>query len=275
MPLCAEIPMTEAVIEVRDLVFKRGQRFIFNHINLTIQQGEIVAIMGPSGTGKTTLLKLISGQLKPLSGQIRVLGEDINRLSRHELLRFRRRMSMLFQSGALFTDMTVGENVAFPIRETTQLPPHLIDILVKLKLERVGLRGAMHLMPAELSGGMARRVALARSIAMDPEMMMYDEPFTGQDPISLGMISQVIRALNDGLKMTSLIVSHDVREVCAMSDRVLLLAEGIIQGFDTPEHLQASDSDWVRQFMNAESEGAVPFHYPAPNYVDDLLQGAS
>ena len=244
---------------------------IFDDISLNIQRGKVTAIMGPSGTGKTTLLKLIGGQLYPNAGQIRVDGENVHRLKTKDLYTLRKRMGMLFQSGALLTDMNVYDNVAFPLREHTHLPESMIRSLVLMKLHAVGLRGARDLMPSELSGGMARRVALARAIILDPMMIMYDEPFTGQDPISMGALVHLIRSLNTTLGLTSIIVSHDVHETAAIADYIYVLSEGKIVGQGTPEEIAQSDSEWVQQFMHGDADGPVHFHYPAVDYLDDLL----
>jgi phospholipid/cholesterol/gamma-HCH transport system ATP-binding protein len=231
--------------------------------------------MGPSGTGKTTLLRLIGGQLSPHEGSIRVDGLEVPELGRGALYDLRKRMGMLFQSGALLTDLDVYDNVAFPLREHTRLPESMVRDLVLMKLEAVGLRGARRLMPSELSGGMARRVALARAIALDPMMIMYDEPFTGQDPISKGALVQLIRLLNDALGLTSIIVSHDVQETAAISDYIYVISGGKLVGQGTPRQIEHSDSDWVNQFMQGRPDGPVPFHYPAPDYAEDLMQGQS
>lgn len=259
------------LVTIRHLSFSRGTRKIFDDISLDIQRGKITAIMGPSGTGKTTLLKLIGGQLMPEKGQIFVDGQHVHRLSLRELYALRKRMGMLFQSGALLTDMNVYDNVAFPLREHTRLPESMIHSLVLMKLHAVGLRGARHLMPNELSGGMARRVALARAIALDPMMIMYDEPFTGQDPISMGALVHLIKSLNATLGLTSIIVSHDVQETAAIADYIYVLSEGRIIGQGTPQQISDSDSQWVQQFMNGDADGPVHFHYPAKEYLDDLL----
>jgi phospholipid/cholesterol/gamma-HCH transport system ATP-binding protein len=269
MPDSARSP--NHIVTVKNLSFSRGARKIFDDISLNIQRGKITAIMGPSGTGKTTLLKLIGGQLCPDQGQIRVDGQNVHRLKLKELYTLRKRMGMLFQSGALLTDMSVYDNVAFPLREHTQLPEAMIRTLVLMKLHAVGLRGARNLMPSELSGGMARRVALARAIILDPMMIMYDEPFTGQDPISMGALVHLIKALNNTLGLTSIIVSHDVHETAAIADYIYVLSEGKIVGQGTPGEIARSDSDWVQQFMNGEADGPVHFHYPAADYLDDLL----
>jgi phospholipid/cholesterol/gamma-HCH transport system ATP-binding protein len=263
----------ETLVEIRGLEFYRGDRAIFAGVDLDIRRGRVTAIMGPSGTGKTTLLRLIGGQLRPDAGTIRVDGEDVHRLDRRGLYRLRRRMGMLFQTGALLTDLTVFENVAFPIREHTRLSEAMIRDLVLMKLQAVGLRGARHLMPSELSGGMARRVALARAIALDPMMIMYDEPFTGQDPISMGALVQLIRRLNDVLRLTSIVVSHDVRETAAISDYIYVLSGGEVVDHGTPSALAITSSPSVRQFMKGLPDGPVPFHYPAEDFLDDLLKG--
>ncbi len=263
---------TDTVVQIRGLVFDRGRRRIFDGVDMNIRRGSITAIMGPSGTGKTTLLKLIGGQLRPKEGEILVDGEPVHRLSRRRLYLLRRRMGMLFQTGALLTDLNVFENVAFPLREHTDLPNSIIRTLVLMKLEAVGLRGARALMPAELSGGMARRVALARAIALDPMMIMYDEPFTGQDPISMGVLVKLIKTLNHALGLTSIVVSHDVQETASISDYIYVISEGKVVGEGTPQQLQHTDSPWVRQFMDGLPDGPVPFHYPAPDYHKDLLQ---
>ncbi|WP_150046962.1 MULTISPECIES: ABC transporter ATP-binding protein [Methylomonas] len=261
----------DSIVAVKNLSFSRGARKIFDDVSLTIQRGKVTAIMGPSGTGKTTLLKLIGGQLYPDAGQILVDGQDVHRLKTKQLYALRKRMGMLFQSGALLTDMNVYDNVAFPLREHTHLPESMIRTLVLMKLNAVGLRGARELMPAELSGGMARRVALARAIALDPMMIMYDEPFTGQDPISMGVLVHLIKSLNNTLGLTSIVVSHDVQETAAIADYVYVLSDSKIIGQGTPQQLAVSQSEWVRQFMNGDADGPVHFHYPARDYLDDLL----
>ncbi len=259
------------LVQIRDLHFARGTRAIFAGVDIDIQRGKITAIMGPSGTGKTTLLRLIGGQLRPSSGSILVDGKDVAKLKRGELYQLRKRMGMLFQSGALLTDLCVFDNVAFPLREHTQLPEALIRDLVLMKLQAVGLRGARTLMPSELSGGMARRVALARAIALDPMMIMYDEPFAGQDPISMGAIVTLIDTLNESLGLTSIIVSHDVQDTAAIAHYIYVLSEGKIIGQGTPEAIANSSSTRVQQFMRGLPDGPVPFHYPAPDYRQDLL----
>jgi len=258
-------------VSIRNLSFSRGSNTIFDGVSLDIERGKITAIMGPSGTGKTTLLKLIGGQLSPDQGEIVVDGQNIPQSSRRQLYDLRKRMGMLFQSGALLTDMSVYDNVAFPLREHTHLPESMIRTLVLMKLEAVGLRGARNLMPSELSGGMARRVALARAIALDPMMILYDEPFTGQDPISMGILLHLIKSLNSALGLTSIIVSHDVAETSAIADYIYVLANGKIIGHGTPVAIKHSSSTWIQQFMTGTADGPVHFHYPAKNYMDDLL----
>jgi len=259
------------LVKIRGLHFARSERWIFDEVDLDILRGQVTAIMGPSGSGKTTLLRLLGGQLRPRTGSIEIDGLNVPTLSMTELYRLRKRMGMLFQSGALFTDLNVFENVAFPLREHTKLPESLIRHLVLMKLHAVGLRGARDLMPNQLSGGMARRVALARALALDPMMMMYDEPFTGQDPISMGVLVRLIRSINDALGLTSIVVSHDVHETAAIADFIYIISNGKVVGAGSPDQLKHSQSAWVRQFINAESDGPVPFHYPAPAYETDLL----
>ena len=263
------------LVEINNLTFKRGDRVIYNDISLSIPQGKVTAIMGPSGIGKTTLLRLIGGQIRPESGQILFAGKDIPQLSRKDLYETRKRMSMLFQSGALFTDMSVYENIAFPIREHSQLPENIVEKIVLMKLEAVGLRGARDLQPSELSGGMARRVALARAIALDPELILYDEPFAGQDPISMGVIVRLISALNHALGLTSVVVSHDVPEVMSIADYIYIIAEQKIIGQGTPKQIEQDDSPLVRQFVLGEADGPVPFHFDAPNYKNELIKSSS
>ena len=263
-----------SLISVRNLSFSRGNRKIFDDISLEIERGKITAIMGPSGTGKTTLLKLIGGQLFPEQGSITVDGKNVHQLRRSELYNLRKRMGMLFQSGALLTDMSVYDNVAFPLREHTHLTESMIRTLVLMKLQAVGLRGARNLMPNELSGGMARRIALARAIALDPMMILYDEPFTGQDPISKGALVHLIKSLNNTLGLTSIMVSHDVHETAAIADYIYVLSEGKIVGRGTPKEIEQSASEWVQQFMTGAADGPVHFHYSATDYVDDLLSSS-
>jgi phospholipid/cholesterol/gamma-HCH transport system ATP-binding protein len=259
------------LVSVRDLTFSRGNNKIFDDISLDFERGKITAIMGPSGTGKTTLLKLIGGQLYPEKGTVTVDGQNVHQLRRKELYELRKRMGMLFQSGALLTDMNVYDNVAFPLREHTHLTESMIRSLVLMKLQAVGLRGAHQLMPNELSGGMARRVALARAIALDPMMILYDEPFTGQDPISMGVLVLLIKALNETLGLTSIIVSHDVEETAKIADYIYVIANGKVVDHGTPAQIEQSSSEWVQQFMKGAADGPVHFHYPAKDYVDDLL----
>lgn len=259
------------MVSVNNLSFSRGSRIIFDNININIRRGKITAIMGPSGTGKTTLLKLIGGQLHPQSGQVNVDGIIVSQLNRSRLFELRKRMGMLFQSGALLTDLSVFENVAFPIREHTKLPESMIRLLVLVKLDAVGLRGAHGLMPSQLSGGMARRVALARAIALDPKIMMYDEPFAGQDPISMGVLLKLIHVLNSALDLTSIIVTHDIHEAFTIADDVYLISEGKVVEKGSPKHIQTSKSEWVQQFINGHYDGPVPFHYPAADYREELL----
>jgi phospholipid/cholesterol/gamma-HCH transport system ATP-binding protein len=259
------------IVEICGLSFERAERNIFSNINLTIPRGKIVAIMGPSGCGKTTLLRLIGGQLKPQSGTIYVNGVVINQLGRTQLYKQRRKMGVLFQSGALFTNLNVFENIAFPLREHTQLPDFMIRDIVLMKLESVGLRGSADLMPYQLSGGMARRIALARAIALDPELIMYDEPFTGLDPIALGVIIKLICDLNSALKMTTILVSHDVQEIMSIADYVYLIASGKIIGQGNPKELWHDKNPEVEQFLQGLPDGVVPFHYPAVDYTQDLF----
>ncbi len=259
-------------MKVKNLTFKRGERLIYDNISLNFPRGKVTAIMGPSGIGKTTMLRLIGGQLQPQSGSIHFNDSNIPELSRKALYDVRKNMSMLFQSGALFTEMSVYDNVAFPIREHTKLPEALIRKMVLMKLEAVGLRGAAELMPNELSGGMARRAALARSIALDPSLIMYDEPFVGQDPISMGVLIKLIRSLNDALGLSSIIVSHDVTEVMSIADYVYIVAEQQVIGHGSPDQIRQSDSPLVQQFLNGHSDGPVPFHFKAKPYSEDLLK---
>ena len=264
--------MNQNLIEVKNLTFKRGSRVIYDNLNLQVQKGKITAIMGPSGIGKTTLLKLIGGQLMPERGEILFDGQDICRLSNRELYEVRKRMGMLFQSGALFTDISTFDNVAFSIREHTRLPESLIRQIVLMKLEAVGLRGAAELMPSELSGGMARRAALARAIALDPDLIMFDEPFTGQDPISMGVIVSLIKRLNEALNLTSIVVSHDVQEVLSIADYAYIIADKHVIAEGTSEQLLQTRDPQVVQFLNGEADGPVKFHYPAGNYVEELFR---
>jgi len=263
--------MSEPIVRIENLSFYRNRRLIFDDISLEVPQGKIVGIIGPSGTGKTTLLNLISAQLKPARGLVFVNGENIHTLSKKQLYIARRQMGMLFQSGALFTDLSVFENVAFPLRELTDLPEQMIHDIVLMKLEAVGLRGAKKLMPCELSGGMARRVALARSIALDPDLMMYDEPFTGLDPIAKSIIVQLVKKFNQALGITSILVSHDINEICAICDIIFILADGKIIARGAPEELKNSNNPQVNQFIQGLPDGKIPFQYPAKDYREELL----
>jgi phospholipid/cholesterol/gamma-HCH transport system ATP-binding protein len=258
-------------ISLTGVAFGYGDRSILNGIDLSVRKGEILAVMGGSGGGKTTLLGLIGGRLKPSRGSVRVEGQEVPALGRKALYALRRRIGMLFQFGALFTDLSVFDNVAFPYREQTDLPEAMIRSLVLMKLEAVGLRGAAHLMPSELSGGMARRVALARAVALDPAVMLYDEPFTGLDPISVGIIGRLIQRLNDALGMTSIIVTHDLNETLRLADRVVVLSNGRIHRDLTPDAVRVSTDPFIRQFADGLPDGPVPFHYPARDYVTELL----
>ncbi|HCE3710184.1 TPA: phospholipid ABC transporter ATP-binding protein MlaF [Vibrio parahaemolyticus] len=261
------------LVTVNNLTFSRGNRTIFDGIDLHVPEGKVTAIMGPSGIGKTTLLRLIGGQLYPEQGQIWFDGDNIPTLSRKKLYNARKKMSMLFQSGALFTDLNVFDNVAFPLREHTNLSEDLIRTMVLLKLEAVGLRGAAQLMPSELSGGMARRAALARAIALDPDLIMFDEPFVGQDPITMGVLVELIKDLNQALGLTSIVVSHDVPEVMSIADWVYLLADGKIIAFGTPEELSQKPDPRVQQFLQGDADGPVPFRFPAQSIEKDLFDG--
>jgi phospholipid/cholesterol/gamma-HCH transport system ATP-binding protein len=263
--------LSENLIEIQDLKYSRGPRVIFEGLNLIIRRGEITALMGPSGTGKTTLLRLITRQLVPQQGRILVDGVDISTLNLSGLYLMRRRFGMLFQNGALLTDISVFENVAFPLREHTNLSNRLIRHVVLTKLHAVGLRGAADMMPAQLSGGMARRVALARAMVMDPEILIYDEPFVGLDPISMGVIVRLVRRMNDALGITSIIVSHDVAEIATVADCSFLISDGKVAASGSPEELRDAPSDLVRQFMHGMADGPVAFHYDAPGYEEQLL----
>jgi len=271
---CFIIPLSamsiDKLVEITDLNFSYNSRPVLRGVNLSVSKGSIVAIMGGSGCGKTTLLRLIGGMIRASSGVVRVDGEEIRGLRREQLYEMRRRMGMLFQFGALFTDLSVFENVAFPMREHTDLPEAMIADLVLMKLNAVGLRGAARLMPSELSGGMSRRVALARAIALDPMLMMYDEPFTGLDPISLGIIGKLIRDLNDALGTTSILVTHDIHESLRIVDYVYFISDGQVVAEGTPDEVRHSTSPFVEQFINGRPDGPVPFHYPAPSFEEDL-----
>ena len=262
---------TSPIVDIRKLDYSVNGRPVFAGLDIEIPRAKITAVMGPSGTGKTTLLRLITGQVLADSGEIQVAGDNLRAISRANLYVLRRRMGMLFQNGALLTDLSVFENVAFPLREHTDLTERLIRQLVLTKLQAVGLRGAAELMPAELSGGMSRRVALARAIVMDPELLIYDEPFVGLDPISLGVILRLIRRLNDTLGITSIVVSHDVSEISKIADQVFLLSGGKVVAGGTPQELQTNPTEIVKQFIGGLADGPVPFHFPAPDYFDELL----
>ena len=259
------------VIEIRDLWYARGPMPIFTGLNCDIPRGKVTAIMGPSGTGKTTLLRLITRQIRPHKGTIHIDGVNVADLNQRDLYRFRRRFGMLFQNGALLTDYSVFENVAFPLREHTKLPNRLIRHIVLTKLHAVGLRGAADMMPNTLSGGMARRVALARAIVMDPEILIYDEPFVGLDPISMGVIVRLVRKMNDALGISSILVSHDIQEVSTVADQSFLLSDGKVAASGSPDELSNTQSELVRQFMHGMADGPVAFHFDAPNYAEQLL----
>ncbi|WP_043526838.1 ATP-binding cassette domain-containing protein [Litchfieldella xinjiangensis] len=264
--------MTETpFVVVEGLRFSRGETEIFRGLDLSIPRGKITAIMGPSGTGKTTLLKLIGGQLVPDAGRVVIDGQDVHALSRRALFRLRRRMGMLFQSGALFSDLDVYENVAFPLRVHTDLPDAMVRDVVLMKLQAVGLRNARHLKTSELSGGMARRVALARAMALDPELILYDEPFVGQDPISMGVLVQLIKHINQALGLTAVVVSHDIKETLSIADYVYVIADGKVMAHGTPASLDVDQDARVRQFVHGEPDGPVPFHYPGREYHADIL----
>jgi len=271
MPLTAPSPL----VECRDLRFGYGNRPILDGVSFTVPQGKVTALMGASGGGKTTVLRLIGGQVRPQGGSLRFEGQEVAALDRPGLYAIRRRMGMLFQFGALFTDLSVFDNVAFPLREHTHLPEALLRDIVLMKLQAVGLRGARDLMPSEISGGMARRVALARAIALDPALVMYDEPFAGLDPISLGTAAQLIRQLNDALGITSLVVSHDLEETFRIADQVIILAGGKIAAQGSPAEVMASEDPLVRQFVHAQADGPVRFHYPGPTVDQDFGSAAA
>ncbi|WP_163934539.1 ATP-binding cassette domain-containing protein [Paraferrimonas sp. SM1919] len=262
--------MAQALVEVENLSFSRGPRQIFDGLNLKVLKGKVTAIMGPSGIGKTTLLKLMAGELIPDAGSVTLLGQKLSQLDRAQLFKLRKDMSMLFQSGALFTDLSVFDNVALALREHTQLSESLIKKLVLMKLQAVGLRGAKDLMPSELSGGMQRRVALARAIALDPQLLFFDEPFAGQDPISMGVLTQLIRQLSDALDLTSVVVSHDVVEVLSIADYVYVVADKKIIGEGTPAQLKATNDPRIQQFLAGSGDGPVAFHMPAADYLQEL-----
>ncbi len=267
--------MPTPYVEINGLDFAYGERQILSGISMRLPKGKLTAIMGGSGCGKTTLLRLMGGQIQPTRGSLKVAGQEVSQLNERDLYQMRRRMGMLFQFGALFTDLSVYDNVAFPLREHTKLPESAIRDLVLLKLEAVGLRGASNLMPAELSGGMARRVALARSVALDPELILFDEPFTGLDPISLSIIATLIRRLTDALGATAVMVTHDVHESFAVVDYVYFMSAGRVVGSGTPDEIKVSADPYVYQFVHAQPDGPVHFHYPAVSLDEDLLAGAA
>lgn len=258
------------LVELRNVTFGYGERIVLCDLSLQVPRGKVTALMGASGGGKTTVLRLIGGQNKAQQGQVLFDGQDVGRMNAAQLYAMRRRMGMLFQFGALFTDMSVLDNVAFPLREHTKLPEPMIRDIVLMKLHAVGLRGARDLMPSQVSGGMARRVALARAIALDPELIMYDEPFAGLDPISLGTAARLIRTLNDALGLTSILVSHDLEETFHVADHVVILGAGGIAAQGTPDEVRANPDPLVQQFIHAQPNGPVPFHYPAPSLEQDF-----
>jgi phospholipid/cholesterol/gamma-HCH transport system ATP-binding protein len=262
---------TDNIAELRDVHYSVNGKAVFGGLDIGIRRGEVTAIMGPSGTGKTTLLRLITGQIRADRGEVIVDGREVSSLARRDLYALRRRMGMLFQNGALLTDIDVFENVAFPLREHAKLPERLVGTLVLTKLHAVGLRGAVHLMPQQLSGGMSRRVALARAIVMDPDILIYDEPFAGLDPISMGVVLRLIRSLNDALGISSIVVTHDVQEVSQIANTSYILSEGRVMASGSPAELRAHPSPIVHQFMDGLADGPVPFHYPAPDYREQLL----
>ena len=263
--------MTRNSIVFDNVSYNFGKKEIFKKLSFEVPAGQTVGIMGPSGTGKTTLLRLIGGQIQPDKGTILVEGKDLKKIKRTELFELRKCLGMLFQSGALFSDLTVFENVAFPLKEHTRLNGEMIRYLVLIKLNSVGLRGAAHLFPRELSGGMQRRVALARAMALDPKLIMYDEPFTGLDPIALGVISNLIKDVGSVYECTNVIVSHDIEETARISNLLYVLSEGEIIGQGSPQDLKKDDSPRLKQFLNGLPDGPVPFHYPAPEYMDSLI----
>ena len=264
------MPEPSFLAELRNVTFSYGDRAILRDVSLSVPRGKVTALMGASGGGKTTVLRLIGGQQKAQSGQVLFDGQDVGRMDVSALYAARRRMGMLFQFGALFTDLSVFENVAFPLREHCRLPESMVRDIVLMKLNAVGLRGARGLMPSELSGGMARRVALARAIVLDPELVMYDEPFAGLDPISLGTAARLIRQLNDAMGLTSIVVSHDLDETFHIADQVIVLANGKIAAQGTPEEVRHSEDPLVKQFVNALPDGPVRFHHPGPELADDF-----
>lgn len=259
------------LVKINNLHYHRNGRVIFRGLDIAIPQGKVTAIMGPSGAGKTTLLRLIGGQLTPTQGEVFVDQQNVHRLKHHELYALRKRMGLLFQSGGLFTHLNVFENVAFPLREHTRLSEEMIRNIVLLKLQMVGLRGARDLMPSELSGGMSRRVALARAVALDPSLIMYDEPLSGQDPITMGVLLKLIRTLNDALSLTTIIVSHDVQEILGIADYAYVMSDGRLIGQGTSVAIAQDESPKLKQFINGLPDGPVPFHYPAPAIAVDLI----
>lgn len=271
LPSSSDSPL----VRVRGLHFSHGPRVIYDGVDVDIPRGKVTAIMGPSGTGKTTLLRIIGGQWRPAAGTAEFDGIDVHQLSTNELFNLRKRMGMLFQNGALLTDLSVFENVAFPMREHTQLPESMIRDLVLMKLEAVGLRGARDLYPSQLSGGMARRLGLARAIALDPALVMFDEPFAGQDPISMGVLMRLIRSLNDALNLTSIVVSHDVDEVLSIADYAYVISGGKVLAHGTAAQVRASQSEYVKQFLQGLPDGPVAFHYKARPYAEDLMEGTA
>jgi phospholipid/cholesterol/gamma-HCH transport system ATP-binding protein len=263
----AALSLSDTVVEISDLAFSYGDRPVLKGVSLAIPRGKVVAILGATASGKSTLLALIGGQLEPGRGSVKIDGKVVHELSTSELYLLRRRIGMMFQAGGLFSDLSVFENIAFPLREHTQLSNALIRTIVLMKLHAVGLRGARDLMPAEVSGGMSRRVALARAIAMDPMLTMYDEPFAGLDPISLNVIAGLIRTLNDSLGATSIVVTYDVNEAVKLADYIWLLGDGVVAAAGTPAELKASSDPFVRQFMDAKPDGPIPFNVPAPPFA--------
>ena len=262
----------DTLVQIRGLKFAYGPRQVLDGVDLDIKRGRVTAIIGPTACGKTTLLKLIGAQLRPDAGTVQFDGVDVHQLKRKELYELRERMGMMFQAQALLTDLSVFENVAFPLREHTHLPESMIRDIVLVKLQAIGLRGARDLFPDQLSGGMSRRVAMARAIAMDPDLAMYDEPFAGLDPISLGAMMRIIRTLNDNLGLSGVVVSHSVEEVMAVADDVHVLAQGKILASGSPEEIQKHPSEYVQQFLTGREKGPVPFHYPAPEPGQDYLK---
>jgi phospholipid/cholesterol/gamma-HCH transport system ATP-binding protein len=264
------IPSSENIVEVQGLGFSYGDLEIFRGLSLTIPRGKVVGILGGSGSGKSTLLKLIGGQLRPSRGTVKVAGKDVHKLSSDELYALRLEMGMMFQTSGLFSDLSVLDNVAFPIAENFDLPPDLTRRMVLMKLHAVGLRGAKAMMPGDLSGGMTRRVALARAMATDPKLMMYDEPFAGLDPISLNQVGKLIRELNDAFGLTSILVTYNIKESLKVSDYVYVIADGTVLGKGTPDEVSRSDDPYLKQFLNAMPDGPVRFHFPGPDLAEDL-----